>query len=562
MGELQSFSSSNNPVFIVIMRNSRGKLFVYVAVLCVLCFIVFLLSNTHTSLKELEGVNEKCQQQRDSLSAQLQVVYEHKNRLEKSLHQEKSDHKHTKDVQENEASKLQYQIKDEKQKLENQISQLKTSYAELEDEKLQAENALKQQLKTVQTQKDAEIEKLQNHISELLSEKDKLEVSNNAYVWKIEQHESEINLCHLQLQQAKTEFNTCQEQLARHNLNTVNLKLNEKITPPEKKITETAAKIENAVGATSPKPQITSPKNQVAENDQKPENKTVATTPVKGKTVQKPHVMPVNNLGDGVLPKPLDLKPEDFNKEDKDIDAALEITDDEKTKKLVDDNLIDNNIDKGVPKLDLLNQKVTNSPKDVHNLNNIPQNGLYNEPQALPPIQFDRADEKDDHAGERGDDGLQYNNPPELRQQVELPDFRRQNDQPKDVLPNPPIENNDIAAQMNDMMNKSPGNVINNAIDQNVLGLPPNHIGAIDNKIQDLKNGRPFMHRGADAHRVMEDKNYEEDDDDRENDDEPPNGLAPMMKGNALQDNDFDDQENPDNGDNAKEEEGVMAAPK
>lgn len=54
------------------MRNSRGKFFVYVAVLGVLCFIVFLLSSTHSSLKELESVNEKCQQQRDSLSAQLQ----------------------------------------------------------------------------------------------------------------------------------------------------------------------------------------------------------------------------------------------------------------------------------------------------------------------------------------------------------------------------------------------------------------------------------------------------------------------------------------------------------
>ncbi|GFV14851.1 golgi integral membrane protein 4 [Trichonephila clavipes] len=73
MGDQGSLSSSN-PVYIVIMRNSRGKLFIYVAVLGVLCFIVFLLSNTHTSLKELEGVNEKCQQQRDSLSAQLQVA--------------------------------------------------------------------------------------------------------------------------------------------------------------------------------------------------------------------------------------------------------------------------------------------------------------------------------------------------------------------------------------------------------------------------------------------------------------------------------------------------------
>lgn len=74
--------------------------------------------------------------------------------------------------------------------------------------------------------------------------------------------QSEINLCHLQLQQTKTELNTCQEQLARHNLNTANLKLNDKVTAPEKKMNEVGAKPDT--GTTSPKPTITSPKNQVA----------------------------------------------------------------------------------------------------------------------------------------------------------------------------------------------------------------------------------------------------------------------------------------------------------
>ncbi|KAF8787235.1 Golgi integral membrane protein 4-like [Argiope bruennichi] len=554
MGE-QSFLASSNPVYIVIMRNSRGKLFVYVAVLGVLCFIVFLLSNTRNSLKELEGVSEKCQQQRDSLSAQLQVVYEHKNRLEKSLQQEKTDHKHTKEANEKQVSEIESKFqkeKDEKQKVESQLAQLKSSYNDLEEEKTQSENALQAQLKTVQSQKDAEIEKLQTHISELLSEKDKLEVSNNAFAWKLEQHSSELKLCHLQFDQAKSELQTCQEQQKLHNLNVVDN------FSPKPVFLEKETK--NILPINSPIPHNDNLKQtqghpQIYHLAKGAEgggaNKTASPLPDKPVILAKPHIMPANNMGDGVLPKPLDLKPETFHK---DLDAAIEVSDLKKSVKplMPDEPLLNNIEDRDV---DFRANLINGEKKPIPALAVKDQD---NHPQVVPP-NLENIDDKDDHAGERGEDGNQYN--PDAKPQVEEPVVGRQNIHRKE--PVPAQENNDIGVQMqqmNDMMNKSPGDV-NNLAEQNVLGMPP-RLDPARQRHPDYKNGGHILHRGgAEAPRVIDDKNYEEDDDDRENDDEPPNGLAHAMKGvnNILQDNDFDDQ---DNVDNAKEEEGVVVAPK
>ncbi|CAB3382908.1 Hypothetical predicted protein [Cloeon dipterum] len=48
-------------------------------------------------MDDLRKSSEKCQQQQESLSAQLQVIFEYKTRLEKSVQQEKADHKKTHD---------------------------------------------------------------------------------------------------------------------------------------------------------------------------------------------------------------------------------------------------------------------------------------------------------------------------------------------------------------------------------------------------------------------------------------------------------------------------------
>ncbi|XP_062408992.1 Golgi integral membrane protein 4-like [Sardina pilchardus] len=51
----------------------------------------------HKQLKRTEALALKYQQHQESLSAQLQVVYEHRSRLEKSLQKERGDHKKSKE---------------------------------------------------------------------------------------------------------------------------------------------------------------------------------------------------------------------------------------------------------------------------------------------------------------------------------------------------------------------------------------------------------------------------------------------------------------------------------
>lgn len=77
-------------------------------------------------------------------------------------------------------------------------------------------------------------------------------------------------------------------------------------------------------------------------------------------------------------------------------------------------------------------------------------------------------------------------------------------------MPLPQQMNNDIAAQMQDMMNKSPGDV-NNFEDQK--GLHHQGFGPIDEKIREFGNavnGLGLLHRGVEGNNVMDDKNYEE----------------------------------------------------
>uniref|UniRef100_A0A4W5JWY3 Golgi integral membrane protein 4a n=1 Tax=Hucho hucho TaxID=62062 RepID=A0A4W5JWY3_9TELE len=51
----------------------------------------------HKQLKRTEAMAAKYQQHQESLSAQLQVVYEHRSRLEKSLQKERLEHKKAKE---------------------------------------------------------------------------------------------------------------------------------------------------------------------------------------------------------------------------------------------------------------------------------------------------------------------------------------------------------------------------------------------------------------------------------------------------------------------------------
>ncbi|XP_060115363.1 Golgi integral membrane protein 4-like [Heteronotia binoei] len=80
-------------------RRQKGLLqtgFCLVALAC-LASGAFLYNHLQQKVKAAEALASKYKQQQEALSAQLQVVYEHRSRLERSLQKERGEHKKTKE---------------------------------------------------------------------------------------------------------------------------------------------------------------------------------------------------------------------------------------------------------------------------------------------------------------------------------------------------------------------------------------------------------------------------------------------------------------------------------
>lgn len=204
----------------VTMRNSKARSFLYGLVICAMCLTVYLLSRTHSQLKVVERSQDKCVQQRDSLSAQLQVVYEHKSRLEKSLQEEKASHKNFRLETQQKYNAIQNQLAtekrlaqekleyltNEKQELEekfdesekklnllmNVVAQSKQNLSYMEEAKMKIQSGLSNQLQIIKQQKDEHIGKLEEIIGELKRNKEDLTQSNLNQAWKLQNQAEEI----------------------------------------------------------------------------------------------------------------------------------------------------------------------------------------------------------------------------------------------------------------------------------------------------------------------------------------------------------------------------------
>lgn len=178
------------------LRNGKGRLVLGLALatlaLLVMCVIIH---DTRTKLALTRVQMLECEHKRESLAAQLQVVGEHKSRLEKGLQQEKSSHTHTKDKLESQYEELQEQMDKEKQEamkkysllqqqsdalqtqqenLQKEFSELQQTNAELQQEKRNLANKLTSQLDQLRITKDDEMLQLQNAYTALLGEKEEL----------------------------------------------------------------------------------------------------------------------------------------------------------------------------------------------------------------------------------------------------------------------------------------------------------------------------------------------------------------------------------------------------
>lgn len=512
-----------------IMRNSRGKLFVYVALLGTFCIIMFIFKHTHSNLKELEGVNQKCQQQRDSLSAQLQVVYEHRNRIEKSLQQEKSEHTHTREECETQHQDMEKKLQQDKEKLqalEKQHNLLKNSYSQLDDEKNILERKMQDQLHALEKQKGDEILRLQTQLNDLLEEKDKLEKSNAAYKQKLEVHMGELNICQFQLEQMDSKLKSAREEMKK-------LQSHGTVGEFEKsKITEHN--------------QQTVPKGESADIYEKVRSALSNVSAHKEKQVlMRPNIQPPDIRKS--------LPGSSVSKHTKDVPDAN--ADHLSLNNHIDDPLKTHNAMEADPnRKNSETQNQANDKIETNDINPGEENSIklfqqepVNHPQVQPPHNFD-------DAGERGEVNMfQQNGMDEQRRQLEQP-LNKENELEIKKRSNGgafPQPNNGLAVPHLQGPLEKPGED-NDVHDNHVhppFGIPHN----------DVKRESP-SNRIADRNAGGED---DDEDQDGENEEEQLMGGGQAVRGRAFQDRDFDDDQ--DNGENenvAKEEEGIMVAPR
>lgn len=147
-------------------RRGSPAVQILVVVVVVLFFLYGFYSyhEQHTRLKHSEEVSDKCKQKAESLSAQLQVLYEHKTRLETAVQKEKELHKETKEGLElklKEAQNEKYQLSHDKETCDTDRESLRKTAGEAKDNSEKAER----DLSNLQSLFDRDVAKLQEEVT-------------------------------------------------------------------------------------------------------------------------------------------------------------------------------------------------------------------------------------------------------------------------------------------------------------------------------------------------------------------------------------------------------------
>uniref|UniRef100_T1ISD1 Peroxisomal targeting signal 1 receptor n=1 Tax=Strigamia maritima TaxID=126957 RepID=T1ISD1_STRMM len=201
--DLQKLNQEFPILTMITSRLRNGKIRILSSLVVCVCFLVTfgLLRNVHVKLTEAKETSEKCHQKHESLAAQLQVMSEHRSRLDQSLQFEIHQHKKT------------------REDLESHYQQIHDKERKEASNRL---NSLQQQYKMMQTQVDDlkdELQKLQQFNTLLIDEKQQL---NNKLVEQIQTQKQSEN----QLEEFKIATSDCKIKLGIVNGDMTNVKFN------------------------------------------------------------------------------------------------------------------------------------------------------------------------------------------------------------------------------------------------------------------------------------------------------------------------------------------------
>ncbi|KAL4096996.1 hypothetical protein QTP88_021847 [Uroleucon formosanum] len=165
----------------MVARGGKTRLIGFICMVFVFSSVLYVFHETQVELDGVRNSASSCTHQLESLSSQLQVIVEHKLKLERSLEEEKREHLKTKED-------LNAAIQDEKQLRDKQNVDSMNRYSEIErnhevlqeEEKHLREELEKLKLKYLEVEKKnkqltQELNDAQNKIQNLNNEKIKLE---------------------------------------------------------------------------------------------------------------------------------------------------------------------------------------------------------------------------------------------------------------------------------------------------------------------------------------------------------------------------------------------------
>lgn len=159
-----------------VIRGTKAKIFLYVCAILVITGLIACYNNTLSQLDEVKKAYEICHQQQENLSTQLQVISDYKQKLEKSLKNEKAEHLHSK-------NNLEVKINEEKSRSEKLSNDALIKYNSLQQHYslLQTQHDdFKEETSKMQKKQLDEINSLQSKLSEVEEELKKIKASKES----------------------------------------------------------------------------------------------------------------------------------------------------------------------------------------------------------------------------------------------------------------------------------------------------------------------------------------------------------------------------------------------
>ncbi|XP_066419936.1 Golgi integral membrane protein 4-like isoform X1 [Molothrus aeneus] len=174
-------------------RRQKGLLQTGLCLLALACLAsgALLYSHLQHKVRSAEALAQKYKQQQEALSAQLQVVYEHRSRLERSLQKERGEHKKTKEdflvykLEAQEALNKEKQdsmnrygalssqhkiLKNQHDDVKKQLLDLQLQHNSLRLEHRKSLESHSQKLAQLQQERDSEVSNLQDTVFKLREE--------------------------------------------------------------------------------------------------------------------------------------------------------------------------------------------------------------------------------------------------------------------------------------------------------------------------------------------------------------------------------------------------------